>query len=101
MNKLDKILNEKERRIFRKLNTPGKVQDFLEKLPFNFEKDVEKRGKEYLSPREVLKAGRAHCFEGAIFAAAALYFQGRPALILDLKVSDVKKDTDHAVALFR
>ena len=83
-------------KVFKKLNTPEKIQDFLDRMPFNFEEEKVS----YRSPREMLKHGKAHCFEGAIFAAAALYVHGKRALLLDLKVSDLKKDADHCVALF-
>ena len=91
------LFSKKEQNVFNKLNTPAKIQDFLDRMPFNFEEE----GETYRSPREVLKAGKAHCFEGAVFAAAALYFHGRKALLLDLKVSDLKNDADHTVALFK
>lgn len=82
---------------FKKLNTPQKIQDFLDKVPFNFEKE----GETYRSPIEVYKNNDAHCFEGACFAAACLYTNGKPALLLDLKVLDLKEDADHVVALFK
>lgn len=91
------LFSKKELNIFRKLNTPAKIQDFLDGLPFNFEEE----GETYRSPREILKAKKAHCFEGAVLAAAALYFHGQEALLLDLKVSDLKKDADHTVVLFK
>ncbi|MEK7117692.1 MAG: hypothetical protein AAB861_02850, partial [Patescibacteria group bacterium] len=91
------LFSKKEQNVFNKLNTPAKIQDFLDRMPFNFEEE----GETYRSPREVLKAGKAHCFEGAVFAAAALYFHGRKAPLLDLKVSDLKKDADHTVTLFK
>ncbi len=91
-----KLLNKREIRIFEKLNTPNKIQDYLNRLPINFEED----GETYRSPREVIEAGKAHCFEAAVFAAACLYFHARESLLLDLKTSDIKKDADHTVALF-
>ena len=39
-----------------------------------------------------------HCFEGAIFAAAALRANGFPPLILDL---EAEHDTDHVIAIYR
>lgn len=92
---LNSLLNENELKIFRGLSTPKKIQDFLENMPINFEKD----GGICLSPRLVLKKNKAHCMEGAMFAAAALFFHGRPPLLLDLKSAD--HDFDHVVALFR
>ena len=87
-------------KLFQKLNTPGKIQDYLDTLPINFEEG----GETYRSPRAVLRSGQAHCFEGACFAAAALHYnhrKGGRALLLDLKTRDLKKDADHVVALFR
>jgi hypothetical protein len=90
-----KLLTKEESSLFRKLNTPAKIQDFLDSLPFNFEK----QGETYHSPRLVLKHGKAHCMEGALLAAAALWIQGEEPLLLDLKVAH--PDTDHVVALYR
>ena len=79
----------------RKLKTPEKVQDFVNKTPFN----LEKRGETYRSVEESLKAGMAHCFEGALIACASLQMQGHKPLLLDLRTTD--KDADHVVALFK
>lgn len=79
----------------KKLNTPGKIQDFLNTLKFNFEK----KGETCMSPKRVLETKTAHCFEGALFAAAALEAHGHKPLLLDLKASG--KDMDHVVALFQ
>lgn len=87
--------SEKEWRTLKSLSTPAKIQDFLNSLPFNFEK----KGETHNSVRETLKAGKAHCFEGALIAAAALWIQGRKPLILDLVT--VRPDFDHVVALFK
>lgn len=86
---------EKEVKIFKQLNTPKKIQDFLNKIPANFEPD----GDTVLSPRMVLKKNRAHCMEGAMFAAAALRFHGHKPLVLDL--TTVKDDDDHVIAVFK
>ena len=88
-------LTPAEEKFFKKLNTPKKVQDFLDSIPFNFEK----RGETLMSPRRVLKAGTAHCLEGAMFAAAALWYHGRAPLLMDFKT--VSTDEDHVVTLFR
>lgn len=89
------FLNSEEFAIFGKLNTPKKIQDFLEKIPINFDhkKDT------CMSPRLVLRKNRAHCIEGAMLAAAALWFHGEKPLLLDLSAAD--RDFDHVVTLFR
>jgi hypothetical protein len=90
-----KDLTPKERALFASLSTPQKIQDFLDRLPINHEK----KGETSYSPRMVLVHKKAHCLEGALFAAAALSFHGKPALLMNLRTSP--KDEDHAVALFR
>src|SRR6185503_10258560 len=74
-------LTAEERRLFRRLRTPGAVQDYLDRIPINFEPD----GQTCRSPRGVLRAGVAHCLEAALLAAAAFWFHGRAPLLLDLK----------------
>ena len=87
-------LTAEERRIFRKLRTPGAIQDFLDTLPINFERD----GGTCRSPRGVIRTGMAHCLEAALLAAAAQWFHGSPPLLLDLKAR--RDDFDHVVAPF-
>lgn len=84
-----------ERRLLTKLNSPEKIQDYLDGLPINFET----RGETYMSPRQVMRLATAHCMEGALFAAAALEFHGQKPLLMDLSVE--LPDTDHVVALFK
>ena len=55
-------LNEKEVKILKALNTPRKIQDFLNKIPINFEE----KGDTCFSPRKVLRENKAHCMEGAM-----------------------------------
>ncbi len=88
--------SKKEIAQLRKLNTPAKVQDFLDTIAINFESD----GIDTLkSPLAVLRTKSAHCIEAAILGAYILSLQGRPALLLNLK--STKKDFDHTVALFK
>src|SRR5215475_13248686 len=78
----------------RRLTTPAKIQAFLNATPINHELD----GETILSVREVLRQRRAHCIEGAMLAACALWVHGEPPLLLDLRA---ERDYDHVVALFR
>jgi len=87
-------LTPAEFRVLKRLNQPEKIQQFLDAIPQNFERG----GQTCLSVREVLKQRRAHCIEGAMLAAAALWVQGEPPMLLDLKAS---QDVDHVVTLFR
>lgn len=86
--------NRIEIKLFIRLNSPAKIQDYLNSIKFNFEK----RGDTCYSPRFVLKNKIAHCMEGAMFAAAALEFIGYKPLVMDLRA--VEHDFDHVVALF-
>lgn len=85
-----------ERRILRTLDTPRRIQDFLETIPINFSD----RGIICHSPRRVLRRRKAQCMEGALLAAAALEFHGRPPLVMDLRAIK-EDDDDHIVALYR
>src|SRR3954471_11918592 len=88
-------LTKDELKVLRKLNTPIKIQDFLDTLPINFEK----LGDTQMSPRRVLREKKAHCIEGALLAATALWLHGKEPLLLDLKA--VPHDDDHVVALYK
>lgn len=85
----------KECKILSKLDTPKKIQDYIDSLEYN----LEERGETFYSPREVMRHGKADCVEGAVFAAAALRFHGHPPLLLDLTSN--RRDSDHVVAVFR
>ncbi len=89
-------LTRSEYNTLAKLSTPIKSQDFLDKLPMNWEK----RGDTLMSPRHVLKEKKAHCMEGALLAAAALWIAGEPPLIMNLSPKLDKGDDDHVVALY-
>ena len=56
-------------------------------------------GETVLSVREVIRQRRAHCIEGAMFAACALWVQGEPPLVMHLDCHE--SDFPHVVALFR
>ena len=88
-------LTKVEEAFLRKLDTPSKIQDYLDSLSFNFEK----RGETCMSPRRVLQEQKAHCIEGAMLAATALWLQGEPPLLFNLKVDT--EDVDHVVVLFK
>lgn len=93
--KLKNKLNPSEHRILKRLTTPSKIQDYLNSLLVNFEPN----GDGVLSPRRVMREKRAHCVEGALLAAIALWYHGEAPLLLDLESSN--RDFDHVVALFR
>ena len=88
------MLTAKENRILKSLSTPWKIQRHLDELPYN----QEKGGETCRSPRRVIRDETAHCFEAALFAAAALRVNGRPPLILDL---ESVRDDDHVIAIYK
>jgi len=81
-------------RTLARLRTPQAIQDFLVELPQNFEPD----GDTARSVQSTLAAGRAHCIEGAMVAAFALWLQGHQPLLLDFSAH---QDMDHVIAPFR
>src|SRR5437762_1897135 len=87
-------LTRAEFSVLARLSTPAKIQGFLDALPANFEIG----GQTCLPVREVLRQRRAHCIEGAMLAACALWVHGEPPLLMDLQA---ERDYDHVVALFR
>jgi len=95
-DELRALLSPAEHKVFQKLNTPNKIQDYLDKLPQNFSHSTEHILR---SPRRVIQEGKAYCIEGAIFAAAALSYHGREAYIMDMQA--ITGDVDHVVALFK
>lgn len=89
------FLTPREKKLFARLTTPEKIQDHLDSLRINFELG----GETHRSVREALKHKEAHCIEGALIAAAALWYHGTPPLLLDLMAE--RGDDDHVVALYR
>jgi hypothetical protein len=87
-------LTRAEFAVLRRLRTPEKIQAFLYGLKQNFEQ----QGETCNSVRTVLKERRAHCIEGAMLAACALWIHGERPLLLDFQAVH---DFDHVVALFR
>lgn len=88
-------LDEAEIKVFQKLSTPNKIQDYLDSLPINHEKN----GETCFSPRRVLREQKAHCLEGALFGATALWFHGQKPLIVNMQTA--RGDDHHSIALFR
>ena len=87
-------LSRAEFATLRRLRTPEKIQEFLYSLKQNFER----KGETCNSVRVVLRERRAHCIEGAVTAACALWIHGEPPLLLDFQAVH---DFDHVVAVFR
>lgn len=84
-------LTSSERRLWRSLTTPIKIQAFLDTIPYTGEE-------RYRCPLTFLRDRTGHCFDGALFAAAALRAIGYPPLWVDLIPGD---DDDHILAVFK
>jgi len=81
----EQALNESERRVWAGLTTPMKIQAFLDRLPYSVETG-------YRCPLRVLREHMAHCFDGALFAAAILRRLKHPPLMLDMLPNDRDDD---------
>jgi hypothetical protein len=89
---LDILLTESERQVVAGLNHPAKIQAFLDELHYSTEHI-------YRCPLRVLRERIAHCFDGALFAAAMLRCLGYPPLILEMLPNS--RDDDHMLALYK
>ena len=79
----------------RSLRTPHRIQNFINRIPWNYEED----GHTARSVAGVLEHNVAHCIEAAFVGAAALALAGNPPLLMDMGAA--RGDVDHVVALFR
>ena len=94
MRARDLALSAKERGTLMRCSTPHALQAFINAIPINHELE----GDTCYTVRQVLHQRKAHCIEGALVAACALWLRGEPPLILDMRA---RGDWDHVVALFR
>lgn len=84
-------LTRSERAFWRGLTTPARIQAYLDEIPYSGEE-------RYRCPLTFMRERAGHCFDGALFAAAALRRLGHPPQIVDLLPGD---DDDHVLALYR
>lgn len=87
-------LTPAERRVLRDLRTPAAVQRWLNHLPYN----TEPTGGTQRGFRGVVRTGRAHCLEAAVFAAVVLEQRGYPPLVMSLESQD---HLDHVIFVYR
>lgn len=83
-----------ERRLIARLDTPAKVQAWLNALPYN----AEAGGETLRTFRGVVARGTAHCLEAALFAAVCLEQHGFPPLLLSFESVD---RLDHVIYVYR
>ncbi|HEX7283927.1 MAG TPA: hypothetical protein VF239_17860 [Vicinamibacterales bacterium] len=83
-----------ERALIARLNTPSKVQRWLNALRYN----TEEQGETQHSFRPVVRLRTAHCMEAALFAAVVLEQHGYPPLVMSLASKDW---LDHVIFIYR
>jgi len=93
INLFDEHLNAGQKEVMQGLTDPAKIQAFLDGIPYSPE-NVDR------SPLEVLQDRKAHCMDGALFAAAALRRLGHPPLVVDM-VPEPGTDDDHMLAVYK
>ena len=89
------MLTRTERRLIARLNTPAKVQRFLNALPYNTEPHGRATQRSF---RGVITHGCAHCLEAALFAAVALEHHGYPPTVLSFESAD---HLDHVIFVYQ
>jgi hypothetical protein len=88
----ERALTRQERQRISRLTSPYKIQLFLDDLVYS-EEEV------YRCPLRAMRDGKAHCFDGALLAAALLRRLGYPPRIVDLLPND--RDDDHLLAVYK
>jgi hypothetical protein len=83
-------LSVKERQIIRRLNSPPKVQQFVNELVYNQNDRV--------SILDVIRKGTGDCLEAAVFASVVLACHKIPNSLVGLKSV---RDEDHALCVFK
>ncbi len=81
-----------EKKLLDGLDSPIKIQSFLNSIPYSEDNF-------YRCPLRVLRERKAHCFDGALFAAMTMRRNGRQPLILELIPNE--RDDDHILVLFK
>ena len=80
-----------QRNLFTGLNSPAKIQGFLDSIPYRVED-------ENCCVLRVFKDSKAHCFDGALFAAAALRQLGYDPVVVQMLPEN---DDDHMLAIYK
>lgn len=88
----EQLLSSATRASVDQLTSPSAIQKFLDDLDYSTETI-------YRCPLQVASERRAHCFDGALFAAAMLRRLGYPPLILEMLPND--RDDDHLLAVYK
>ena len=87
----EQALSASQRRLFRSLDSPARVQAFLDSIPYSAEP-------RYRCPLNVMRDRKAHCYDGALLAITALRRLGRRPMLVDMLAW---RDDDHMLAVYR
>lgn len=85
------LLSAAESELLDSLTTPARIQAYLDEIAYC----GDERNR---SPRQVISEREAHCLDGGLFAALALWRIGYPPRVLDLLPDD---DDDHVLAVYQ
>ncbi|HYA49019.1 MAG TPA: hypothetical protein VEG35_04900 [Burkholderiales bacterium] len=89
--------SEDEAVVLAALDTPAKVQEFIDtELYYNDDHASLDQEETAAPPRGVLRTGMAHCFEGAMFAYAVNHLHGHKPFLVFLEAS---QDADHNIVV--
>jgi hypothetical protein len=91
IKRFEAALNKRQLKVLSGLTSPWKIQQFLDGIPYSSD-DI------YRCPVSVMKDNKGHCFDGALFAAAALRRLGYSPLIVYMIA---ERDDDHLLAVYR
>jgi len=94
MNSCDQFLSSlttENRNIVCRLDSAAKIQAFLDSVPYRPED-------ENYCPVSIFRDGKAHCFDGGLFAAACLRLIGHPPVIVQMIPWH---DDDHILAIYK
>lgn len=81
------------------LDTPARVQEFLDtELHYNNDHASVELEETAMPPRQVLRSGMAHCFEGAMFAYAVNHLHG---FAPRLSLLEATQDSEHNLVIVR
>ena len=87
----EKMLTPKQFQTWSSLASPFQIQQFLDSVPYSAED-------RYRCPLNVLRERVAHCFDGGVFAAAALAKIGYQPLLVFLTS---RRDDEHLLAVYK
>jgi hypothetical protein len=93
VQKLEDYLNPQQRELWSGLTSPEKIQAYLDGIPYSAD-DINR------CPLRVLQDRKAHCYDGAFLAAAALRRIGYPPIVVDM-MPEPDRDDDHLLAVFK